>query len=84
MNFLITMMLLGITLGLPSAWAETVETVKAPVGDEQLVDIELSTMETRVNDLERRLQALERDRKFSEDKIRSLERQVNDLRRRRV
>ena len=48
-----------------------------------LVDMEDSKTRIRVRDLERRVRDLEVNQKFTEERIRSLDRSINDLKRKR-
>ena len=50
---------------------------------DNLVDMGTSRVDSRLSELERRVSQLERDKRFTEDKIRSLDREIEDLKRRR-
>ena len=43
---------------------------------------EIGTLRAKVNDLERRLNDIDRDRRFEQDRVRQLDRDVNDIKRR--
>jgi hypothetical protein len=49
---------------------------------ENLISSSQSTLVNKVNELERRVNDLERDRRFNQDRIRQLDREVNDMKRR--
>lgn len=51
-------------------------------GRGRLVSDNHSTMNSKLNELERRVNDLERDRRSNDDKIRQIDREVNDLKRR--
>ena len=46
-----------------------------------LVNLDMSRATARIGDLERRIDDLERDKRFQDDRIRSLERSIDDLKR---
>ncbi|OGW83571.1 MAG: hypothetical protein A2Z83_05600 [Omnitrophica bacterium GWA2_52_8] len=52
------------------------------VEEKALVDLGRSQALSRLNDLESRIEAVERDQQFLEDRVRMLDRSVDDLRRR--
>lgn len=43
---------------------------------------DVAQLKAKVNDLERRLNDMDRDRRFTEDRLRQLDRDVNDIKRR--
>ena len=48
---------------------------------QSLVNLETNDMETRIHDLGRQVDEIERDKRFQDERIRNLERTVNDIRR---
>jgi hypothetical protein len=48
---------------------------------EQLVDLDLNRSMGRLDDLERRVYAMERGNRFLEDEVRNLDRELDDLKR---
>ena len=50
---------------------------------QNLVNLEGAHNEDRIRDLERRIDDMEREKRFQDERIRNLERTVNDLRRER-
>ena len=56
-----------------------------PAGDSKqlLVNLEKSQIDDHIRDIDRRVDDLERDKRFQDERIRNLERTVNDLRRER-
>jgi len=57
--------------------------VPAASSNEKLVDLDSSRAKTRIDDLERRVSQLERDQRFQDERIRNLDREINELRRRK-
>ncbi len=49
---------------------------------EELVSDHYSLLKAKVNELERRLNDMERDRRFDQDRLRQLDRDVSELKRR--
>ena len=59
------------------------ETEPAGTAKQQLVSLDKSQSEDRLRELDRRVDDLEREKRFQDERIRNLERTVNDLRRER-
>ena len=55
----------------------------AGTAKQQLVSLDKSQSEDRLRELDRRVDDLEREKRFQDERIRNLERTVNDLRRER-
>ena len=87
--FVLTLVLIMTCCGSKTLiWAQ--EEDEAPVVSQKsaaakkgLVNLDASEAQERVRDLERRIDDLEREKRFQDDRIRNLERTVNDLRRER-
>jgi len=64
--------------------SEMVGTPRADVenSDESLLDLNLPTHGRRYSDLERRIAELERDLKYQDERIRNLDRMIDDVKRR--
>ncbi|MBI3312974.1 MAG: hypothetical protein HYZ83_01905 [Candidatus Omnitrophica bacterium] len=59
------------------------KSVSTPAKEDQLIPIDQSADRNRIIELERRLNDLERSYRFLDDRLRSLDRSVDDLKRRR-
>ena len=66
-------------------WAQNAEENNSPrkLDRQELVNLNASRAEDQLRELERRMDDLEREKRFQDDRIRNLERTVNDLRRER-
>lgn len=74
--------MLLIAMTLPAAAVQAEEPVlqkTKPAGTSTI--IRLDSVNAKVNALESRIQELERDRRYQDDRVRSLERSVEDLKR---
>ncbi len=74
-----------LILGLPRP-ASAQEAIKEPTlelerMERDLTDLRRKSMQTRLSRMERRVARLEQEQNFNEEKIRNLERLVDDLRR---
>ena len=80
---LLTLMIFGasIAFALPTP-EETAEDEILDSGRDKLVDLHPSRTVNRLQNLEQRMDQLERDMRFQSDEIRNLGRSVNDLKRR--
>ena len=83
----IVLMVFGLMILAASAFAVTedefaVEPVNPDVQGRGLVDTDVAALSSKVNELERNLNDIERDRRFDQERLRQLDRDVSDLKRR--
>ena len=88
MRVLVLLLVLGVSSGVLSADDESdnagTAAARSPRKAEgKLINLEASRAAGRIDELQRRLSDLERDNRYLDDRIRALERTVDDLRRSR-
>lgn len=80
-------LILFLTLLTSALFAETEEKLvspKATSSSDRLVEVETRRVGSKLDDMERRLRDLERYQRSQDDRMRNLERSVNDLKRLRT
>ena len=84
-SFLILLFFCMIPFALAKDLAEE-DSLAGPVRAAQgeLVNTNMAQVLSRLDGLERRFAAIERDKRSQDDRIRSMERDISDLRRRRI
>lgn len=87
MKKVLFVMLLGCMFLGSNAFAETEEDFTVPPinpnpGGRGLVNRDVADLSAKVSELERRINDIDRDRRFNEDRIRQLDRDVSDIKRR--
>lgn len=87
MKKVIFLVLFGCVFLGSNAFAEEEETFYVPpidpgVQQRGLVNTDVSNLTAKVSDLERKVNDIQRDQRFNQDKVRQLERDISDLKRR--
>lgn len=67
-----------------AAFASEEGGVLPDVAQDELVNFNQETIQSRFRELEQRMNSLERENRFQDDRIRNLERSLDDLKRRRL
>ncbi len=82
----IFLVLLAFSMFQFSAWAyqsDAADEVASKPVDTKLVNLDISRLNSKTNDLEKRIENLERDKKYQDDQLRSMQRDISDLKRQR-
>lgn len=87
MKKVIFLALFGCVILGSNAFAQTADDFGTPplnpdVQGRGLVNTDVSDLNTKVSDLQRKVNDLERDQRFNQDRVRQLERDLSDIKRR--